>query len=98
MIDLILVSGVFEQPTRVLFLAEGVMQLNAKQDGNVVGRKDTAKALSALPDYDVDQLYAHKASLTAHGLSPDNIAVNVHVIDDQNVKNLIHDADIVLSD
>ena len=98
MIDLILVSGVFEQPTRVLFLTDGVLQLNAKQDGTLIGRKDTAKALSALPEYEIDQLYAHKASMTKHGLNPDNVSVKVTVIDDQKVKNLIHDADIVLSD
>ena len=98
MIDLMLVSGVFEQPTRVLFLDDGVRQLNARQDASVIGRKDTAKALGALPAYDVDELYAHAKSLEARGLAQADIAVEVKVIDDDGVSALIHGADVVLSD
>ena len=63
MIDMMLVSGVFEQPARVLFLDDGVRQLASGQDATLVDRKDTAKALGALPAYDVDELFAHAGSL-----------------------------------
>ena len=57
MIDMMLVSGVFEQPARVLFLDDGVRQLASGQDASLVDRKDTAKALGALPVYDVEELF-----------------------------------------
>ena len=59
MIDMMLVSGVFEQPARVLFLDDGVRQIAGGQDASLVDRKDTAKALGALPAYDVEELFAH---------------------------------------
>ena len=69
-VDMMLVSGVFEQPTSVLFMDAGVRQLHADQDASRVGRKDTAKALRALAAYDVEALHAHAASLAARGISP----------------------------
>ena len=44
-IDLMLVSGVFEQPTSVVFIGNGVWQLVG--DGSKIERKDTARALNA---------------------------------------------------
>ena len=85
MIDMMLVSGVFEQPARVLFLDDGVRQLASGQDATLVDRKDTAKALGALPAYDVDELFAHAGSLAACGIGPDDMAVDARVVDDREV-------------
>ena len=98
MIDMMLVSGVFEQPARVLFLDDGVRQLAAGQDASLVDRKDTANALSALPAYDVEELFAHAASLAARGIEPDNLAVDARIVDDDEVARLLHAADVVVTD
>lgn len=97
-VDMMLVSGVFEQPTSVLFMDDGVRQLHAHQDAARVGRKDTAKALGALAAYDVEALHAHAASLAARGISPDALAVDVRVVDDDEARALLHGADVVVSD
>ena len=98
MIDMMLVSGVFEQPARVLFLDDGVRQLASGQDASLVDRKDTAKALGALPAYDVDELFAHAGSLAACGIDPDDMAVDARVVDDEEVARLLHAADVVVTD
>ena len=95
---MMLVSGVFEQPARVLFLDDGVRQLASGQDASLVDRKDTAKALGALPAYDVDELFAHAGSLEACGIDPDDMAVDARVVDDEEVARLLHAADVVVTD
>ena len=95
---MMLVSGVFEQPARVLFLDDGVRQLAAGQDASLVDRKDTAKALSALPTYDVEELFAHAGSLAARGIEPDDLAVDARIVDDEDVARLLHAADVVVTD
>ncbi len=97
-VDMMLVSGVFEQPTSVLFMDAGVRQLHADQDASRVGRKDTAKALRALAAYDVEALHAHAASLAARGISPDELAVDVRLVDDDEARALLHGADVVVTD
>ena len=98
MIDMMLVSGVFEQPARVLFLDNGVRQLASGQDASLVDRKDTAKALGALPAYEVDELFAHAESLAARGIDPEDMAVDAKVVQDDEVAALLHAADVVVTD
>ena len=98
MIDMMLVSGVFEQPTQVLFLDDGVYQLAAGQDASVVDRKDTAKALGALPAYDVEALFAHAGSLAERGIAPDDMAVDASIVKDDEVAALLHAADVIVTD
>lgn len=95
-VDLMLVSGVFEQPAAVVFVDDGVWQLVG--DGALIGRKDTASALKALPAYDVDALYVDAASLTGRGVDPEDIDVPVCIIDTDAVTALLHDYDVVVSD
>ena len=95
---MMLVSGVFEQPARVLFLDDGVRQLAAGQDASLVDRKDTAKALSALPTYDVEELFAHAGSLAARGIEPDDLAIDARIVEDDEVAKLLHTADVVVTD
>ena len=98
MIDMMLVSGVFEQPARVLFLDDGVRQLASGQDASLVDRKDTAKALGALSAYDVEELFAHAGSLAARGIDPDDMAVDARIVEDDGVAALLRAADVVVTD
>ena len=95
-IDLMLVSGVFEQPTSVIFMGDGVWQLVG--DGSKIDRKDTARALNALPMYDVEALYVDETSLELCGIVVDTIDLPVKVISTAELTHLLHDHDIVVGD
>ena len=89
--DLMLVSGVFEQRTSVLFLDDGVYQL--------VGLGERQSSLKALPTYDVSDLYVAGSSLENRGLGEDvGEPLDVQVVDDAAVRALIRSHDIVLPD
>lgn len=98
LIDMMLVSGVFEQPTRVLFLDDGAWQLNARQDAGALGRKDTARALGALDAYGVKALFAHEPSLEARGIAPAHIAAKARLVGDEGIRALLRDAEVVVTD
>ena len=95
-IDLMLVSGVFEQPTSVVFTGDGVWQLLG--DGSKIKRKDTSRALNALPMYDVESLYVNEESLAERGIASADIDLPVKEISASAVTELLHSHDVVISD
>lgn len=95
-IDLMLVSGVFEQPTSVVFTGNGVWQLVG--DGSKIERKDTARALNALPIYDVEALYVSEESLAARGIPFTDINLPVKAVSASTVTELLHNHDVVIGD
>ena len=88
--DLMLVSGVFEQPTSVLFLDEGVWQL--------VGLDERQSSVKALPTYDVEALHVAVASLESRGLRVEDIALPVRPADSAAVRRIIAAHDVVVTD
>ena len=88
--DLMLVSGVFEQPTSVLFLDDGVYQL--------VGLESRQSSIKALPTYGISELHVAADSLDKRGLAADAIDVDVRLASPEGVRKLIATHDIVLND
>lgn len=90
--DMMLVSGVFEQPTSVLFMDDGVYQL--------LGLEDRKSSLKALPTYEVSDLYVAVSSLTSRGITAEGIGrpLRVEVLDEAGVRDLIGRHDVVVPD
>lgn len=90
--DMMLVSGVFEQPTTVLFMDDGVYQL--------LGLADRKSSLKALPTYEVSHLYAAGSSLASRGMAAEGIGAPlcVDVLDEAAVRDLIASHDVVVPD
>ena len=88
--DLMLVSGVFEQPTAVLFLDDGVWQL--------AGLDERQASVKALPTYDVDALHVAVESLESRGLRMEDIALPVCPADADAVRRIIAAHDVVVTD
>ncbi len=89
-VDLILVSGVFEQPTSVLFMDDGVYQLVA------LDRRQSS--IKALPTYAIDELYVAEHSLASRGLSATDIDLDIKLTDHNGIHELIAAHDLVLTD
>lgn len=89
-IDLILVSGVFEQDVSVLFLDDGVYQL--------VGLRERQSPLKALPTYGVEAIHVAAHSLAERGIDMADSTLAVTVADRQAVRALIAAHDLVVTD
>ena len=89
-IDLVLVSGVFEQAVSVLFLDDGVYQL--------VGLGERQSPLKALPTYGVEAIHVAAHSLAERGIDTADFALPVSVADRQAVRALLAAHDVVVTD
>ena len=90
-IDLVLVSGVFEQAVSVLFLDDGVYQL--------VGLGERQSPLKALPTYGVEAIHVAAHSLVERGIDvAEVVALPVSVADRQAVRALLAAHDVIVTD
>ena len=88
--DVILVSGVFEQPTSVLFADHGAYQL--------LGLDARESPIKTLSSYDIRNLYVSDESMMSLGLDRANIPSNVVAASRREVRELIARHDVVLTD
>jgi tRNA 2-thiouridine synthesizing protein C len=56
-LDAALASAAFEQPVDLLFMGDGVLQLQANQDSQRHGIRNVGKVLASLPLYDIERVY-----------------------------------------
>ena len=95
-IDMILVSGIFDQPTTVIFLGDGVYQLIG--DGNKAHWKDTRKKWSAVEAYGIEDIFVHSPSLEERGLELGHLDAFVEPISSTELANRISNTECVISD
>ena len=88
--DVILVSGVFEQPTSVLFADHGAFQL--------LGLESRDSPINTLSAYDVKDLYVSDESMQRLGLDAADIPSNVRTASGPEIRELIARHDVVLTD
>lgn len=84
------VSGVFEQPTSVLFADRGVYQL--------LGLGARESPIKSLSSYDVNDLYVSEDSIMRLGLDAEDIPLDIHTASRRGVRELIARHDVVLTD
>ncbi len=98
-IDAMLVAGVFEQPIRVLLVDDAVQALRQHQNGEILGSKTPGKMLTALPDYDIQDIFVCRHSLERAGIHEDaRIELPVTIVDHAEQAALIAASTQVFSD
>lgn len=96
-LDMALSAAVFEQNVLLLYTEDAVFQLLADQKADLVSRKSTAAALSALPLYGVDKVYVDQSALTERGLAGQNLSVEAEILDSNAMANLLESADVAFA-
>ena len=97
LIDSAMVSAIFEHNVSVLFRAEGVWSLIKNQDGELLNSKTYSKVLTALPTYDIDNLYFCEDSINQRRISRDQIDIPVKSLSINEQQQLIAGQDIVMA-
>ena len=97
-VDALLVCGVFERNVSVLIIEDAVQVLRSEQDGQPLGFKTVAKQVTALPDYDVTDIFVCKDSAARAGLAADDVSLPVEWLDLTAQKDLIATCNAVFSD
>lgn len=96
-LDIALAGGAFDLPIGMLFLDDGVLQLRANQQPTTLAQKDLQANLKALPIFGVDSLYACAKSLAARGITSEQLAVPVTVLDLPELRQLYNSFDQVVT-
>jgi tRNA 2-thiouridine synthesizing protein C len=94
-LDVILTTAAFEQVVSLLFLDDGVFQLNQHQQPRSLGLKDTLAMFDALALYDITELYVERESLTQRGLEVEELTLPVTVVPRKDVAQLLRQFDRV---
>lgn len=74
-LDIVLAGGAFDLPVGLLFLDDGVFQLQAGQQASAVQQKDLTANLKALPMFGIEDLYACGHSLEQRGVQTGELEV-----------------------
>lgn len=96
-LEVVLISAAFDQDVSMAFLDDGVYQLKKGQQTKGIETKNFSPTYRALEGYDVEKLYVEAESLTARGLTEDDLLVDVTVLSSEKMGNLMDQQDVVMS-
>ena len=97
LIDSAMVSAIFENNVSILFRADGVWSLLNDQDGELLNSKTYSKVLSALPTYEIDNLYFCEDSINERQINRDQIDIPVKSLSLNEQQQLIANQEIVMA-
>ena len=87
-LDALMMGSAFATCTS-LYVDDGVYQLCKNQNTEALGQKNFSKTFGALKDYGVTQICVCQLSLTERGLSPDDLLLEVEVVDNESIRHLL---------
>ena len=96
-LDVALAGGAFDLPISLLFLDDGVFQLQPGQQPAAVQQKDLTANLQALPLFGVEALYVAQADLERRGLNVAPLALPVTAVADAELAALLNRHDLVIT-
>jgi tRNA 2-thiouridine synthesizing protein C len=96
-LEVVLIAATFDQDVSLVFMDDGIYPLLKGQKTTGIEMKNFSPTFRALEDYDVNKLYVERDSLTARGLSTDDLVVPVEVLDSAQLGRLMEEQDVVLS-
>jgi tRNA 2-thiouridine synthesizing protein C len=94
-LDAALIFGSYEQAISLFFMADGVFQLIGDQNATAIETKDYLKTFSALPFYDIENIYVCQQSLTERNLSTNFHLDNVQVLSNDDFSQRLHQHNVI---
>ncbi len=95
-LDLLLLSASYDMPSAALFVGDGVYQLLANQQPELVGGKNYIATFRALPMYDVEQILICQDSLAQRGLTREQLILDVELCTPSQIADVIGQSTEVL--
>jgi tRNA 2-thiouridine synthesizing protein C len=95
-LEMVLITGAFDQDVTVVFLDDGVFQIVKGQDTKAINMKNFSPTFRALEGYDIDKLYVEKESIEARGLTPEDFVVPVKVLTADELAGLMAEQHVII--
>ncbi len=84
-----LASAAFDQSLDLLFMGNGVLQLQPDQDGRVKGVKDVGRQLASLPLYDINHVYVDAQAVERYNMDLSKSPVEIRRLDGPEIRQLM---------
>lgn len=95
-LDAALASAAFEQPVDVLFLGDGVLQLQPGQESEGAGVRNKGKVLASLPLYGIEQVYVDAGAAERYRLDLGALPLPTTALDPAAMRELMSSYDHLL--
>jgi len=96
-LDLSLALSAFNESLSLFFIGDGVYQLLAKHQANLIMQKDFQPMLQMLELYDVDNIYVCEESLKVRNISVEQLVIKTTLLSTEGVNLHLAQQDQLLS-
>jgi tRNA 2-thiouridine synthesizing protein C len=96
-LEMVLITGAFDQDVSVVFMDDGVFQIVKGQDTKAVNMKNFSPTYRALEGYDIEKLYVERESIEARGLTAEDFVVPVKVLSAAELAGLMAEQHVIIS-
>lgn len=96
-LDMALMAAAFDQHVVLLFEGEGALALMKNQQPETLGLKNVTPILSALPIYDIKDIWVEKESMERWGMDASQLTIPAVSMPREAVKEQMYLADHVFS-
>jgi tRNA 2-thiouridine synthesizing protein C len=96
-LDVALAAAAFDQDLSLLFIDDGVWQLQPGQDAAAINARNLRATLDSLPLYDLEEWHVCGRSLSDRQLAAADLPGKLTVLDDAEIGRFIESHDQVLS-
>ena len=95
-LEVLLIFGAFDNELSAVFMDDGVFSLKKGQDTKELGIKGFAQTLPVMEDYGCETILVEKESLEARGLTADDLAIPVQIVDAAAIGKAMAEQDVLL--
>lgn len=96
-LDLTLALSAFNESLSLFFIGDGVYQLLAKHQADLILQKDFQPMLQMLELYDVEQIYVCQQSLLIRNISVEQLMIKTTLLSTDEIKSHLAKQDQLLS-
>jgi len=95
-LEVLLIFGAYDNELSAVFMDDGVFSLKKGQDTKELGIKGFVQTLPVLEDYGCETILVEKESLEARGLTEDDLAIPVQIVDAATIGKAMSEQDSLL--
>lgn len=97
LIDIALAAGVFDQKVCLIFLGDGIFQLQAGQLPTSIEQKNHGKLIDMLEIYGIDNIVVQESAMASRNLKRSEINKDFQILDDTAINALISEQHVMMS-
>lgn len=95
-LEVLLIFGAFDNELSAVFMDDGVFSLKKDQDTTELGIKGFIKTLPVIEDYGCETILVERESLEKRGLTEDDLAIPVQIVDSAAIGKAMSEQDVLL--